>query len=187
MEEELQLVLDLAHEQMEKTINHLKQDLTKIRAGKANPAMLDGIHAENYGAMMPLNQLSNINTMDARTLVVKPWDKSMLEPIAKAIAAANIGINPQNNGEVILLSIPPLTEERRKNLVKMTKTVAEDARIGIRNARREANEEIKSLQKKGLAEDIAKEAEAKVQKLTDDYNGKVESLLATKEKDIMTV
>lgn len=187
MDEETQLVLDLANEQMEKAINHLKSELTKIRAGKANPSMLDGISVESYGTYMPLNQVSNINTMDARTLTVKPWDKAMLEPISKAIGAANIGINPQNNGEVIILSIPPLTEERRKNLVKMTKTVAEDARIGLRNARRDANEEIKSLQKKGLAEDIAKEAEAKVQKLTDDYNARVEILLAAKEKDIMTV
>lgn len=187
MDEEVQLVLDLANEQMEKAINHLKNELTKIRAGKANPSMLDGINVESYGTYMPLNQLSNINTMDARTLTVKPWDKSMLEPISKAIGAANIGINPQNNGEVIILSIPPLTEERRKNLVKMTKTVAEDARIGLRNVRRDANEEIKSLQKKGLAEDISKEAESRVQKITDEYNTKVEALLAAKEKDIMTV
>ncbi len=187
MDEEVQLVLDLATEQMEKALNHLKSELTKIRAGKANPTMLDGISVDAYGTHMPLSQVSNINTMDARTLTVKPWDKSMLEPISKAIAAANIGINPQNNGEVILLSVPPLTEERRKNLVKMTKTVAEDARIGMRNARKDANEEIKSLQKKGLAEDIAKEAEGKVQKLTDDYNIKIEVLLASKEKDIMTV
>ena len=187
MDEDVQLVLDLVNEQMEKALTHLKSELTKIRAGKANPSMLDGISVESYGTHMPLNQLSNINTMDARTLTVKPWDKSMLEPISKAIGAANIGINPQNNGEVIILSIPPLTEVRRKNLVKMTKSVAEDARIGLRNARRDANEEIKSLQKKGLAEDMAKEAESRVQKFTDDFNAKVEVQLAAKEKDIMTV
>lgn len=187
MDEDVQLLLDLAQEQMEKTLDHLNQELTKIRAGKANPSMLDGINVESYGTLMPLNQLSNINTMDARTITVKPWDKSMLEPISKAIGAANIGINPQNNGDIIILSIPPLTEERRKNLVKMTKGVAEDARIGMRNARRDANEGIKSLQKNGLAEDIAKEAESRVQRLIDGFNAKIETLLAAKEKDIMTV
>jgi ribosome recycling factor len=187
MNEELDLVIDMARDAMEKSVEHLRSDLVKVRAGKANPALLDGVSVDYYGSRMPLGQVSNVNTLDARTLSIQPWEKGMLEPIEKAISAANLGINPQNNGEMIILSIPPLTEERRKSLVKHAKTMGEDAKVGIRSSRKEANDEIKKLQKNGLPEDMAKTGETRVQKLTDDYITKVDSLVASKEKDILTV
>ncbi|RMG79465.1 MAG: ribosome recycling factor [Bacteroidetes bacterium] len=187
MTEELDMVFDVASEAMEKAVNHLKNELTKIRTGKANPMMLDSVKVEYYGVLTPLNQVANINTPDPRTISVQPWEKKMLDEIEKAIINANLGLNPQNNGELIMINIPPLTEERRKSLVKQAKAEGEKAKVGIRNARKEANEEIKKLQKEGLPEDTAKDAEEKVQELTNKYTSLVDKLVEAKEKDIMTL
>jgi ribosome recycling factor len=187
MEEEAKLHIDLTKDKMEKALRHLEDELLHIRAGKATPNILDGIHVEYYGAIMPLAQVSSIGTPDPKTIVIQPWDKTMFEVIEKAILAANIGLTPINNGEVIRLNIPPLTEERRKNLVKQIKTMAENTKVSVRNTRREVMEDFKKLQKDGLAEDIAKEAEHKVQEMTDSYSKKVDAVVAAKEKEIMTV
>jgi ribosome recycling factor len=187
MNAELQFVLEHTREQMEKSILHLEAELTKIRAGKANPAILHSVQVDYYGVKTPLNQVSSITTPDGRTLMVQPWEKSMLEQIQKAILAANLGFNPGNNGTAVIISVPALTEERRKELVKKAKHEGELAKVGLRNARKIANEEIKKLQKSGVAEDEAKEAELKIQKLTDDYAIKVDRHIEVKEKEIMTV
>ncbi len=187
MEDELSFVLDHAKEQMEKTIIHLEAELLKIRAGKANPQMLEGIYVDYYGANTPLSNVANINTPDARTLVVQPWEKSMLVPIGKAIQAANLGLNPQDDGSLIRINIPMLTEDRRKDLVKQSRAEAEHAKVGIRSTRKDANDAIKKLQKDGLPEDLAKDGESKVQQLTDTFSAKVDEKLEQKEKDIMTV
>lgn len=187
MEEEIQFELDSAKEAMQKSIDRLAMELTKIRAGKANPTMLSPVFVEYYGAKTPLSQVANVNTPDARTLSVQPWEKSMLQDISKAIIDANLGLNPQNNGEVIMIAIPPLTEDRRKSLVKQSKTYGEDAKVAIRMARKDANDGIKQLQKDGLPEDAAKRAEEKIQEVTTVFNSKVDSVLEDKEKDIMTV
>jgi len=187
MEDEAIFCVDMTREKMDKAIFHLEDELVRIRAGKATPNILDGITVDYYGAVTPLSQVSNIGTPDAKTILVQPWEKNMLGPIEKAILYANIGITPMNNGEVIRLNIPPLTEERRRNLVKQVKTIGETTKVSIRNARREANEELKKLQKEGLPEDVEKETQEKVQKLTDDYIKKVDLIVAGKEKDIMTV
>lgn len=187
MTDEVNFCIEEANERMEKAISHLENELRIIRAGKANPAMLSGLMVDYYGTMTPLQQVSNVGTLDARTITIQPWEKSMIGPIEKAILAANLGFNPQNNGEVIRIAVPPLTEERRKQLVKQVKNEGENARVSIRNARRDANEELKKLQKDGLAEDLAKDAEGEVQKLTDSYNKKVEDLLIKKEQEILTV
>jgi ribosome recycling factor len=167
-----------AEDQMKKAIDHLEVELVKIRAGKANPQMVDGITVDYYGSPMPLNQVANISVMDARTLSIQPWEKNMLQPIEKAIIAANIGIHPQNDGNIIRLFLPPLTEERRKDLVK---------KCQIRNIRRDAIEHIKKLQKNGLSEDATKDAEANVQGLTDKFIATVDKHLSLKEKEIMVV
>ncbi len=172
---------------MEKSISHLENELMKIRAGKANPHMLDGIMINYYGVQTPLNQVSNIGTPDPRSLVIQSWDRSIIETIEKAIMQANIGLNPVNNGEVIRINVPPLTEERRKELVKQVKNEGENTKIGIRTARRDANEELKKMKKEGLAEDEEKIAQDEVQKLTDEYTEKIDMILEAKEKDIMTV
>jgi ribosome recycling factor len=185
--EEVNMILEMADDAMKSAIDHLRKELLKIRAGKAHPTMLDGIFVDYYGSKSPLNQVSNVNTPDARTISIQPWEKSMLEPIEKAIMMANLGLNPQNNGEIIMINVPPLTEERRKNLVKQSKTEGEHAKVSVRNARKEANDEIKKLQKDALSEDLAKDAEERVQKLTDKYIQTVDELLSVKEKDIMTV
>ncbi len=187
MNEDLKFILDNAQEGMEKAINHLESELSKIRAGKANPAILNDIAVDYYGSKTPLNQVANINTQDARTLVIQPYEKSLLTPIEKAIQLANLGLNPQNDGIIIRIIVPPLTEDRRKELVKRAKAEGENAKVGLRGARKEANEEIKNLQKDGLPEDEAKSAEDKVQKLTDEYTGKIDKHLDTKEKEILTV
>lgn len=174
-------------EMMEKSISHLETALLKIRTGKANPAMLDGVMVEYYGSMVPLNQIANVNTPDARTLVIQPWEKNKLQDIERAIINSNLGLNPQNDGDLIRISVPPLTEERRKEMVKMAKAEGEDTKIGIRNARRDAIEMIKKLQKDGLAEDVAKDAEAKIDGVTKDYVTKIDDHVAKKEKEIMTV
>lgn len=187
MSEEVSLTIDHAEESMKKAINHLEAELVKIRAGKANPQMLDGISVDYYGSPMPISQVGNISVMDARTLSIQPWEKNMLQPIERAIIAANIGINPQNDGNFIRLFLPPLTEERRKELVKRCQAEGEHARVAIRNIRRDAIEHIKKAQKNGLSEDAAKDAEADVQELTNKYINHVDKHLTAKEKEIMSV
>ena len=176
-----------AEDQMKKAIDHLEIELTKVRAGKANPQIVDGITVDYYGSPMPLNQVSNVSVMDARTLSIQPWEKNMLQPIERAIIAANIGINPQNDGNIIRLFLPPLTEERRKELVKKCHGEGEHSKVAIRNIRRDAIEHIKKLQKNGLSEDAAKDAEADVQALTDKFIAAVDKHLGSKEKEIMAV
>ena len=187
MSEELNIVLEDAAQTMGKAIQHLETELVKIRAGKANPSMLDGINADYYGSPTAISQVANITALDARTISVQPWEKNMLQVIERAIIAANIGINPQNDGNIIRLFLPPLTEERRKELVKRCNGEGENAKVSIRNIRRVAIEDIKKLQKDGLSEDAAKDAETEVQAMTDKNIGLVEKLLVAKEKEIMSV
>lgn len=187
MAEDLASIIAVAEDHMKKAITHLESELVKIRAGKANPQMLDGIVVDYYGAPMPINQVANISVMDARTLSIQPWEKNMLQPIERAIIAANIGINPQNDGAIIRLFLPPLTEERRKELVKKCQAEGEHSKVAIRNIRRDAIEHIKRLQKNGLSEDAAKDAEADVQEVTDRHTSGVEKHLSAKEKEIMSV
>lgn len=187
MVENIESIIAVADDHMVKAINHLETELVKIRAGKANPQMLDGIQVDYYGSPMPINQVANISAMDARTLSIQPWEKNMLQPIERAIIAANIGINPQNDGNFIRLFLPPLTEERRKELVKRCHGEGEHSKVAIRSIRREAIEHIKKLEKTGLSEDAAKDAEAEVQQVTDKYIAVVEKHLASKEKEIMSV
>jgi ribosome recycling factor len=187
MEEELDFILDSAKEAMEKAIAHLEKEFLNIRAGKASPAMLGGVFVDYYGSQTPISQVANINVPDARTITVQPWEKNMLQPIEKAIMVANLGFNPMNNGENIIISVPPLTEERRRDLAKQAKTESEDAKIGIRNSRKDANTEIKKLEKAGLSEDVCKGAEDEVQTLTNSFIKKVEEILAVKEAEIMKV
>jgi ribosome recycling factor len=172
---------------MNKAIDHLEDELSKVRAGRANPSLLNEIRVDYYGTMTLLSQVSNVSSPDARTLMVKPWDKSLLQAVEKAILSSNIGLTPQNDGEVIRLNIPILTEERRKDLVKQVKHLGENTKVSIRNARRDANEHIKSLQKKGLGEDEVKNAEQEVQNLTNIHISKVDKHVELKEKEIMTV
>ena len=186
MEDEVQILLESTEEKMDKAIEHLDRELGKIRAGKANPRMLDGVVVEYYGTMTPLQQVANVNTPDARTIAIQPWEKSMIGPIEKAIMNANLGLNPDNNGDIIRINVPPLTEERRQSLVKQVRKEGEDARISVRNARRETNDELKKLKKDGLAEDLEKDAEDRVQKLTDKYISKADKFLEDKEHEIMS-
>jgi ribosome recycling factor len=187
MTEEINFILDSTKESMEGSIAHLEKEFLNIRAGKASPQMLGGVFVDYYGSQTPLSQVANINVPDARTITVTPWEKSMLQPIEKAIMIANIGFNPMNNGDNIIISVPPLTEERRKDLVKQAKAEAEDAKIGISNARKDANTDIKKLEKEGTSEDICKTAEENVQKLTDMYIKKIDEHLVIKEAEIMKV
>jgi len=187
MNEDLQLVLKIAKDKMDKALDHLELELSRIRAGKANPHLLDGILVEYYGTMTPLSQVSNISTPDPKTIAIQPWEKNMITPIEKAIMASNLGITPVNNGEIIRIIIPALTEERRRDLVKQVKQEGETAKVSIRNARREANEELKQLQKDGLPEDESKKGELEVQKITDDFSGKIDKVMSLKEKEVMTV
>jgi len=187
MSEEVQMVLNDTKEAMDKAIEHLSSGLQKIRAGKATPSMLDGVMVEYYGSPTPLGQVANVNTLDARTISVQPWEKELLDEIARGITNANIGLNPQNNGELIMINVPPLTEERRRDLVKKAKSEGENAKVSIRNNRKEANDFIKELQNDGLSEDMSKDAETSVQNLTDKYSSKIDDLVTVKEKDIMTV
>jgi ribosome recycling factor len=187
MSEDIASITSGAEDHMKKAISHLETELVKIRAGKANPQMLDGLMVDYYGSPMPINQVANISVMDARTLSIQPWEKNMLQPIERAIIAANIGITPQNDGALIRLFLPPLTEERRKELVKKCLAEGEHSKVAIRNIRRDAIEHIKKLQKNGLSEDAAKDAEADVQQITDKFIAAVEKHLAAKEKEIMSV
>ncbi|MBR2649728.1 MAG: ribosome recycling factor [Sediminibacterium sp.] len=187
MSEELSMILDDARESMQKGIAHLEAELVKIRAGKASPAMLDGIHVDYYGAPTPINQVANVTILDARTVSIQPWEKNMLAPIERSIMAANIGITPQNDGNQIRLFMPPLTEERRKELFKKASAEGEQSKVAIRNIRRDAIEQVKKLQKDGLSEDEAKDAETSIQELTDKYIVLVDKHLAAKEKEMMSV
>lgn len=184
---DIKTVLDTTKASMEKAINHLESELQKVRAGKANPAMLENVMVDYYGSKVPISNTASINSQDARTLVIQPWEKSMLTPIEKAIQMANLGFNPQNDGVIIRIMVPPLTEERRRDLTKTAKSLGEEAKVGIRNTRKEAMEQIKKLQKDGLAEDAAKDGETKVQALTDQHVQKVDKHIEQKEKEIMTV
>ncbi|MDX1767633.1 MAG: ribosome recycling factor [Arenibacter troitsensis] len=184
MNEEIKFILDTTKEGMDSAIAHLEKMFLKIRAGKASPVMLSSVMVEYYGSPTPLSQVANVNTPDARTLSVQPWEKNMLHEIEKAIMNANLGFNPMNNGDFVIINVPPLTEERRRDLVKQAKAEAEDAKIGVRNARQEANKEIRSLE---VSEDLQKNAEADVQALTDKYIKKIDAFLDVKEAEIMKV
>lgn len=187
MNEDVQLVLEEAEERMQKGLNHLNIELTKLRAGKANPQMLEDVRVEYYGAPTPLNQLANISAPDAKSLTVQAYEKNMLRPIEKAIMGANLGVTPSNDGQLIRINLPPLTEERRRQLVKRAKEEAEQCKIVIRSARKEANEEIKQMVKDGLSEDEGKEAEDSIQQLTNKFIKSVEETMDQKEQEIMTV
>lgn len=185
MNEDIQFILDSAKESMDAAIKHLEKQLVNIRAGKASPAMLGGVMVDYYGSQTPLNQVANVNTPDGRTISVQPWEKAMLQEIERGIMIANLGFNPMNNGEMIIINVPPLTEERRRDLVKQAKAEAEDAKIGVRSARKDANNEIKKLD--DASEDLQKNAEIDIQQMTDKYVKKIDDILEVKEKEIMTV
>jgi ribosome recycling factor len=187
MQEEVDFVIEHCNEKMRAAIRHLEKELVHIRAGKASPAMLEGLHVDYYGIQTPLNQVSNISTPDARTIAVQPWEKNLIPVIEKTIRNANLGFNPDNNGEIIRINIPPLTEERRRQLVKQAGQEGETAKVSIRLARKDSNESLKKLLKDGLSEDIEKDAEIEIQKLTDSFVKKIDILVEAKEKDIMTI
>lgn len=187
MSDEIHKIISDTEESMRKALNHLEAELVKIRAGKANPNMLDGIKADYYGNPTDISQVANISVLDARTISVQPWEKNMLAVIERAITMANIGINPQNDGNAIRLFLPPLTEERRKELVKKCYAEGEHAKVSVRNIRRDGIESIKKLQKEGLSEDISKDAENEAQELTDKFISLVDKHLQAKEKEIMAV
>ncbi len=185
MNEDIKFILDTAKEAMDNAIKHLEKQFINIRAGKASPAMLGSVTVDYYGTQTPLNQVANVNTPDGRTITVQPWEKSMLQEIERGIMVANLGFNPMNNGESIIINVPPLTEERRRELTKQAKAEAEDAKVGVRNARKDANNDIKQLD--DVSEDLQKNAEIDVQDMTDKYVKKIDSLYEVKEKEIMTV
>lgn len=187
MEEDLSKLVSATEEHMKKSIMHLETELTKIRAGKANPQMLDGLNVEYYGNPTPINQVANVTVTDARTITIQPWEKNMLQPIERSIMAANIGVTPQNDGVIIRLFLPPLTEERRKELVKRCYGEGELAKVSLRNIRRDTIEGIKKMQKEGLSEDLARDTEAEIQELTNKHISLVEKHLEAKEKEIMVV
>jgi len=187
MSEELDFILEELESSMKKAISHLEAELTRIRAGKANASMLEGVQVEYYGAPTPINQVANVSVLDARTISIQPWEKNMLQAIERSILQANIGITPQNDGVQIRLFLPPLTEERRKELFKKASAEGEQSKVAIRNLRRDGIEDIKKLQKDGLSEDIAKDAEKSVQEITDKFIVLVDKHLAAKEKEMMSV
>jgi ribosome recycling factor len=185
--EEIDLVIDMSKDTMDRALKHTQIELSKIRAGRASTTMLDGIMVEYYGIPTPLNQVSSVSTPDARTISIKPFERKLINDLERAIINSNLGLSPANDGEVIRLNIPPLTEERRRDLVKRVKTEIEVARVNIRKVRQEANDELRKIQKDGGSEDEVKKAEERVQKLTDSYIQKAEQLMADKERDIMSV
>jgi ribosome recycling factor len=187
MNEEIELIIEEVRDRMEKALDHLDHELARLRAGRATPALLDGITVDYYGVNSPLSQVSNINTPDPKSILIQPWEKNMLGTIEKAILAANIGLVPVNNGDVIRINVPPLTEERRLQLVKQVRNEGETAKISVRNSRKWANDELKMLLKEGLPEDVEKNAADKVQEMTHDYSGRIDKVMTIKEKDIMTV
>ena len=184
MNDEVDFIIDSAEEAMKNAITHLEKQLLNIRAGKASPSMLGSVRVDYYGSQTPLNQVANVNTPDARTLSVQPFEKNMIQAIEKGIMLANLGFNPMNNGDSVIISVPPLTEERRKELAKQAKAEAEEAKIGVRNDRKNANQEIKKLD---ISDDVKKVAEDEIQTLTDTHIDKIDKILAVKEKEIMTV
>ena len=184
MNEEVEFIIDTTKEAMSNAITHLEKELRAIRAGKATPAMLANVMVDYYGSQTPLSQVANVNTPDPRTIAIQPWEKNMLQPIEKAIMVANLGFNPMNNGDIIMVNVPPLTEERRIGLAKQAKAEAEHAKVGIRNARKDANNDIK---KTDISDDLKKDSELDVQNLTDSFVKVIEEKLAIKEKEIMTV
>ena len=184
MNEEIELILEEAKDQMQGAITHLEKAFIKIRAGKANPVMLSTVQVDYYGSLTPLSQVANVNTPDARTLSVQPWEKAMLPEIGKAIINSNLGFNPMNNGDLIIISVPPLTEERRRDLVKQAKAESEDAKISVRSARQEANKELKKIE---ISEDVLKDAQGDVQELTNSFITKIDDALKLKESEIMKV
>lgn len=184
MSEDLEFIFDSTEENMQNAIKHLEKQLLNIRAGKASPAMLGGVMVEYYGSKTPLNQVANVNTPDARTITIQPFERSLISEIEKGIMYANLGFNPMNNGESVIINVPPLTEERRKELAKQAKAEAEDAKIGIRNDRKVANNDIKKLD---VSEDEKKIAEDYIQELTDKYIKKVDTIFENKEREIMTI
>ena len=187
MTEELNMVYDEFKEDNSKTLSHFEVELSKIRAGKASPAMLQTVMVDYYGSPTPLAQVANVNTMDARTITVQPWEKAMLDPIMKGIINSNLGFAPQSNGESVLISVPPLTEDRRKELVKRSKAEGENAKVGIRNNRKDALDMIKSLKTDGLSEDLTKDAESQIQVITNSFSSRIENVLVIKEKEILTI
>jgi len=187
MNEEVQFVIDAATERMDKAIEHLESELSRLRAGKANPKMLESVNIDYYGSQTPLSQVANIGTPDPKTIAIQPWEKNMIEPIERAIINSNLGFNPQNNGEMIRINIPALTEERRLTLVKQVNGEGENAKVSIRSARKDANDDIKKLEKDGLSEDEAKDAVDEIQKLTDRYGEKTDQVVKEKEDDIMKI
>ena len=187
MSDDLELILEETRDSMKKALNHLESELVKIRAGKASPQMLEGLMVDYYGSPTLLNQVGNVSVMDARTLTIQPWEKNMLQPIERAIINANLGVTPQNDGNIIRLFMPPLTEERRREFVKRAGGEGEQSKVAIRSIRREAIEQIKKLQKDGLSEDEAKDAEKEIQDITNENIGIVDKHLAAKEKEIMSV
>ena len=187
MIDKAQAVIDAVKEKMQSAVTYLDEDLKTYRAGKANPAVFNSVVVNYYGTMTPIPQVASITTPDAKTMLIQPWDRNLIHPVEQAIMDANLGFTPQNNGEVIRINIPALTEERRKELVKKARTAGESAKVGVRNARRDAIDALKKLQKEGLPEDTEKDFEDEVQKLTDNFSKKVEDILSAKEKEIMTV
>lgn len=185
MNEDIQFIIDSAKESMDAALKHLEKQFVNIRAGKASPAMLGSVMVDYYGSQTPLNQVANVNTPDGRTITVQPWEKTMIQEIERGIQIANLGFNPMNNGESIIINVPPLTEERRRDLAKQAKAEAEDAKIGVRSARKDANNEIKKLD--DVSEDLQKNAEIDIQQMTDKYVKKIDDILDVKEKEIMTV
>jgi len=183
--EEIEMYLDEARELMHKALTHVGHELTKIRAGKANPSMLDGLQVSYYGAMSPLNQVSSITTPDARTIFIKPWEKGLIQEIEKSIMNANLGLNPQNDGQQVIINVPMLTEERRKQLVKQVGHECEHGKVSVRNIRKETNEQLRKI--KGVSEDDVNNAEETVQKFTDEFIGKIDALMKKKESEIMTI
>jgi ribosome recycling factor len=187
MADDLNSITEHALDSMNKAISHLEMELTKIRAGRANPNMLDGLSVDYYGNPTPISQVGNISVVDARTLTIQPWEKNMLQPIERSIIAANLGVTPQNDGVIIRIFLPPLTEERRKEIVKRVHNEGEQSKVAIRSIRRDAIEHIKKLKKDGLSEDLAKDSEDEVQAMTDKYIAVIDKHLASKEKEIMSV
>ena len=185
--EEIDFILDTMDEAMKKAISHLEKELLRVRAGKANPAMLESVKVDYYGSITPLSGVGNISTPDARTITIQPWEKNMIHEIEKAIMNSGLNLNPMNNGDMVIINIPVLTEERRKDLVKTARAEAEHARVGIRAARKQANDELKKLQNGGVSEDLIKVNEEKVQKITNQFNAQIDQILEKKEQEIMTV
>ena len=185
--QDIQIYMETARESMEKTVVHTKSELAKIRAGKAMPGMLDGIMLEYYGSMTPINQVASVTTPDPRTILVKPWEKSIIPEIEKSILNSDLGFNPQNDGENIIINVPQLTQERRMQLTRQAKSVTEQAKVSIRNVRKEANDALKGLLKQGVSEDAVKNAEIDIQEMTNTYAAKMDDMLSLKEKEVMTL